>query len=45
MTPSTISLILGCMAAVRETESPSQLIPSDVQRICTSDPKFFKLGI
>ena len=32
-TPSTISSMLGCMAAVNATESPSQLRPALIQRM------------
>ena len=28
--------MLGCVAAVMETESPSQLSPAVIQRMCTS---------
>src|SRR5918997_6526015 len=34
--PSTTSSMLGWPAAVTDTESPSQLIPSEVQRMWTS---------
>src|SRR3954452_5915851 len=34
--PSSTSSMPGCPAAVTETESPSQLIPSEIQRMCTS---------
>src|SRR4051795_6730392 len=34
--PSRTSSIPGCPAAVTETESPSQLMPSEIQRMCTS---------
>src|SRR5947208_12891754 len=34
--PSSTSSIPGCPAAVIETESPSQLIPSEIQRMWTS---------
>src|SRR5215475_10688711 len=34
--PSTTSSMLGCIAAVIETLSPSQLMPSDVHRMWTS---------
>src|SRR3954470_5852898 len=34
--PSTTSSRPGCPAAVTETESPSQLMPSEIQRMCTS---------
>src|SRR5256885_7708617 len=34
--PSRTSSMPGCPAAVMETESPSQLIPSEIQRMCTS---------
>src|SRR6478735_5364799 len=36
MAPSRTSSMLGCPAAVTETESPSQLIPSEIQRMSTS---------
>src|SRR5215210_1946277 len=36
MAPSSTSSMLGCPAAVTDTESPSQLIPSEIQRMCTS---------
>src|SRR6187551_3332408 len=36
MAPSRTSSMLGCPAAVIETESPSQLIPSEIQRMSTS---------
>src|SRR5438045_466895 len=36
MAPSRTSSIPGCPAAVTETESPSQLIPSEIQRMWTS---------
>src|ERR1700694_2862586 len=35
--PRTTSSMLGCMAAVIETESPSQLRPDVIQRIWISD--------
>src|SRR3954467_11180069 len=34
--PSTTSSMLGSDAAVTDTESPSQLIPSEIQRMWTS---------
>src|SRR5919197_1523063 len=34
--PRTTSSSAGSRAAVTETESPSQLIPSEIQRMCTS---------
>src|SRR4051794_6244334 len=34
--PSTTSSMPGCPAAVIDTESPSQLIPSEIQRMWTS---------
>src|SRR5688572_14570291 len=34
--PSSTSSMPGCPAAVMETESPSQLIPSEIQRMWTS---------
>src|SRR3954471_15999185 len=34
--PSSTSSMLGCPAAVTDTESPSQLIPSEIQRMSTS---------
>src|SRR6476659_10052118 len=34
--PSSTSAMLGCPAAVIETESPSQLIPSEIHRMWTS---------
>src|SRR3954451_10637360 len=34
--PSSTSSMLGWPAAVTDTESPSQLIPSEIQRMCTS---------
>src|SRR3954467_2828568 len=34
--PSSTSSMLGWPAAVTETESPSQLIPSEIQRMSTS---------
>src|SRR3954471_84863 len=34
--PSSTSSMPGCPAAVTETESPSQLIPSEIQRMSTS---------
>src|SRR3954447_11230065 len=34
--PSSTSSMPGCPAAVTETESPSQLMPSEIQRMCTS---------
>src|SRR3954449_726102 len=34
--PSSTSSMPGCPAAVIETESPSQLIPSEIQRMSTS---------
>src|SRR6476659_5052090 len=34
--PSSTSSMLGCPAAVIETESPSQLIPSEIHRMWTS---------
>src|SRR3954447_15374599 len=34
--PSRTSSMPGCPAAVTETESPSQLMPSEIQRMCTS---------
>src|SRR6476659_6427092 len=34
--PSRTSSMLGCPAAVTDTESPSQLIPSEIQRMSTS---------
>src|SRR6476469_7782093 len=34
--PRRTSSMLGCPAAVIETESPSQLIPSEIQRMSTS---------
>src|SRR3954452_10963777 len=36
MAPSSTSSMLGWPAAVTETESPSQLIPSEIQRMSTS---------
>src|SRR5918993_5289075 len=36
MLPSTTSSMLGSVAAVMETESPSQLNPSEIQRMWTS---------
>src|SRR5215204_2871840 len=36
MAPSSTSSMLGWPAAVTDTESPSQLIPSEIQRMCTS---------
>src|SRR4051794_13344389 len=36
MAPSRTSSMPGCPAAVIETESPSQLIPSEIQRMSTS---------
>ncbi|MGW3867554.1 hypothetical protein ACWEDZ_39835, partial [Streptomyces sp. NPDC005047] len=36
--PRAISSMLGCMAAVRATESPSQLRPALIQRIGTQLP-------
>src|SRR3954468_11770707 len=36
MAPSSTSSIDGWPAAVMETVSPSQLIPSEIQRMCTS---------
>src|SRR5438067_1471803 len=36
MAPSSTSSMPGCPAAVIETESPSQLIPSEIQRMWTS---------
>src|SRR5215216_1064518 len=36
MAPSTTSSMPGCPAAVIDTESPSQLIPSEIQRMWTS---------
>src|SRR3954470_16622069 len=36
MRPSTTSSIAGRVPAVIETVSPSQLIPSEIQRMCTS---------
>jgi hypothetical protein len=39
--------MLGCIAAVMETESPSQLMPSEVQRIWTSSTPpalFLRMG-
>src|SRR5271156_1437629 len=36
MAPSKTSSMLGCVAAVIETESPSQPRPAVIQRICTS---------
>ena len=36
MAPSSTSSMLGCPAAVIETESPSQLSPSEIQRMWTS---------
>src|SRR4051794_14935590 len=36
MAPSSTSSIEGWPAAVMETVSPSQLIPSEIQRMCTS---------
>src|SRR5689334_2186508 len=36
MAPSNTSSMLGCPAAVIDTESPSQLIPSEIQRMSTS---------
>src|SRR3712207_1092383 len=36
MAPRTTSSSAGCPAAVTEMESPSQLIPSEVQRMWTS---------
>src|SRR5271155_2009083 len=36
MAPSKTSSMLGCVAAVIETESPSQPKPAVIQRICTS---------
>src|SRR4051812_4874330 len=36
MSPSTTSSIAGRVPAVIETVSPSQLIPSEIQRMCTS---------
>src|SRR5690348_6587904 len=34
--PRTISSMLGCVAAVSETESPSQLSPALIQRTCST---------
>src|SRR4051812_5624252 len=34
--PSRTSSMPGCPAAVTDTESPSQLIPSEIQRMSTS---------
>src|SRR3954447_4593280 len=34
--PSRTSSMPGCPAAVTDTVSPSQLIPSEIQRMCTS---------
>src|SRR3954452_22807235 len=34
--PSSTSSMPGCPAAVMETESPSQLIPSEIHRMWTS---------
>src|SRR3954470_23247627 len=34
--PSSTSSMPGCPAAVTDTESPSQLIPSEIQRMSTS---------
>src|SRR4051812_423788 len=34
--PSSTSSMPGCPAAVIETESPSQLIPSEIHRMCSS---------
>src|ERR1700750_1243726 len=34
--PSSTSSMPGCPAAVTETESPSQLMPSEIQRMWTS---------
>src|SRR5919197_5520642 len=36
MRPSITSSSAGNLAAVTDTESPSQLIPSEIQRMCTS---------
>ena len=36
MLPSTTSSMLGSVAAVMETESPSQLNPSEIHRMWTS---------
>ena len=36
MAPMTMSSTLGCMAAVVDTESPSQLSPAVIQRTWTS---------
>ncbi len=36
MAPMTMSSMLGCVAAVTETESPSQLSPAVIQRTWTS---------
>src|SRR4051812_19177425 len=36
MAPSSTSSMPGCPAAVTETESPSQLIPSEIHRMWTS---------
>ena len=36
MAPITMSSMLGCVAAVTDTESPSQLSPAVIQRTWTS---------
>src|ERR1700688_4881353 len=36
MAPNNTSSMLGCVAAVIETESPSQPRPAVIQRMCTS---------
>src|SRR4051794_14885313 len=42
--PSRTSSMLGWPAAVIETVSPSQLIPSEIQRMCTSSTPGGSLG-
>src|SRR5580692_122639 len=37
MAPSSTSSMLGCVAAVTETESPSQPKPAVIQRMCMSE--------
>ena len=37
MAPSKTSSMLGCVAAVMETESPSQPRPAVIQRMWTSE--------